>query len=204
MTSRLLMAALAAAAFTASAPLVAQVPGTADTQGIKAGAYQVDGAHTQALAKVMHLGFNPYFLLFGDATGTLQLDPAKLAASKVSVTLPLSGLRTNSDELTKHLLTPDFFDAAKFPAITFTSTTVKPTGATTADITGNLTIKGVTRPVTLKAKFIGQGIGPMNKAATVGFTGETEIKRKDFGVSYGVPFVSDEVDLKITAAFELK
>lgn len=181
-----------------------QAPGTASVQGIKAGTYQIDGAHTQVLAKVMHMGFNPYYLLWGEATGTLQLDPAKLAASKVSVTIPMASLRTNNEELTKHLSGPDFFDSAKFPTLSFTSTAVKPTSATTADIAGNLTVHGVTKPVTIKATFVGQGIGPMNKAPTVGFEGATTIKRSDFGVSYGVPFVGEEVDLKITAAFELK
>ncbi len=181
-----------------------QAPGTPSTTGIKAGTYQVDSAHNQVVARVMHLGFNPYYILFGEGQGSLQLDPKNLANSKVTVTVPMASIRTNNDELTKHLNSPDFFDAAKFPTLSFTSTSVRPTSATTADIAGNLTVHGVTKPVTLKAKFTGQGIGPMNKAPTVGFTAETEIKRADFGVGYGVPMVSDEVDLKITAAFEMK
>ena len=204
MRSRLL-SCLAVAAIAAAMPGAAvQAQGTAATQGIKAGTYAVDGAHTQAVAKVMHLGFNPYYLLWGEAQGSLTLDPAKPAASKVSITIPMESLKTTNEELTAHLKKPDFFDAAKFPTLSFTSTAVKPTGATTADITGNLTVHGVTKPVTIKAKFVGQGIGPMNKAPTVGFEGTTTIKRSDFGVSYGVPMVGDEVNLKITAAFEMR
>src|SRR3546814_6847867 len=75
-----------------------------------------------------------------------------------------------------------FFDAAKYPEIKFVSTSVKPTSATEADIAGNLTIHGVTRPVTIKAEFTGQGGNPMTKAATVGFVGRTQIQRSEFGV----------------------
>lgn len=204
MKSRLL-SCLAVAAITFAVPgSAAHAQGTPATKGIKAGIYKVDGAHTQAVAKVMHLGFNSYYLLWGEAEGSLTLDPAKPAASKVSITIPMESLKTSNEELTAHLKKPDFFDAPKFPTLSFTSTAVKPTGATTADITGNLTVHGVTKPVTIKATFVGQGIGPMNKAPTVGFEGATTIRRSDFGVSYGVPMVGDEVKLKITAAFEMK
>lgn len=120
------------------------------------------------------------------------------------MTIPASSIKTNNDKLTEHLRGKDFFDVEKFPTLNFTSTAVKPTGKTTADIAGNITVHGVTRPVILKASFVGQGMNPMTKAATVGFTATTAIKRSDFGISYGVPMVSDEVELKITTAFEQK
>src|SRR3546814_2536142 len=89
---------------------------------------------SQVFASVMHMGFNPYFMLFGEPTGSLDLNPQNLAASKVTVTVPVESVRTNSEKLTQHLKTPDFFDAAKFPTLSFTSTNVRPTSATTADI----------------------------------------------------------------------
>src|SRR3546814_2477050 len=91
----------------------------------------------------MHLGFNPTYSFFGEPSGSLTLDPAKLANSKVEITIPLANLRTNVDKFTDHLKSPDFFDAAKYPEIKFVSTSVKPTSATEADIAGNLTIHGV-------------------------------------------------------------
>src|SRR3546814_3897744 len=101
-------------------------------------------------------------------TGSLDLNPQNLAASKVTVTVPVESVRTNSEKLTQHLKTPDFFDAAKFPTLSFTSTNVRPTSATTADITGDLTVHGMTRPVTFKTNFTGQGPNPMSKAAKIG------------------------------------
>src|SRR3546814_7777238 len=95
-------------------------------------------------------------------------------------------------------------DVCSSDLIKFVSTSVKPTSATEADIAGNLTIHGVTRPVTIKAEFTGQGGNPMTKAATVGFVGRTQIQRSEFGVGKFVPMVGDEVTLKITAAFEQK
>lgn len=186
------------------AAVAQSAPGTASTTGIKAGTYAVDPNHTQAVARFMHLGFNPIYIFFGEPSGSLTLDPAKLAASKVEITIPVANLRTSVDKFTEHLKSPDFFDAAKYPTISFVSTAVAPTSATEADITGNLTVHGVTKPVVIKAKFVGQGANPMSKAATVGFEGMTQIKRSDFGVGNYVPLVGDEVTLKLTAAFEMK
>ena len=90
---------------------------------------------------------------------------------------------------------------AKFPTAHFESTSVRVSG-TTATIVGNLTIKGVTRPVTLAAQFVGAGKAPMGGKDAVGFEATTTIKRSDFGVNYGVPLVTDEVPLTISAAFE--
>jgi polyisoprenoid-binding protein YceI len=113
----------------------------------------------------------------------------------------MSGITTTNAKLTEHLKGADFFDAAKFPTARFQSTSVSASG-TSATITGNLTLKGVTKPVTLNAKFVGAGKGPMNGLETVGFEATGSIKRSDFGISYGIPFVPDEVPLEITVAFE--
>jgi polyisoprenoid-binding protein YceI len=203
---RLALTALVLATAAVTVPGVAQMPsmpGKADASLVKAGSYAVDSAHTQIVFTVNHLGFNSYYGIFGGATGSLTLDPAKPAASSVSIEIPLAGLVTTSAKLNTHLATPDFFDAAKFPTATFKSTSVAVDG-TKAKIAGNLTLKGITKPVVLDAWFTGAGLGPMNKAETVGFEATTTIKRSDFGVSYGVPMVSDEVPLRITVAFEKK
>jgi polyisoprenoid-binding protein YceI len=151
--------------------------------------------------RVNHLGFNDYFGIFGDAKGTLTLDPAKPTAATVQIEIPIASVATSNAELTEHLKKPEFFDAAKFATATFKSTSVTVDG-TSAKISGDLTIKGVTKPVVLYAQFSGAGVGPMNKKDTIGFHAETKIKRSDFGISYGVPFVPDEVPLQISVAFE--
>lgn len=192
-----------AAGGIAIAQMPTEVPGKADPARVKAGTYTVDPLHTQVAFEVNHLGFNAYHGLFGDITGTLSLDPAKPEAAKVSISIPMTGITTTSAKLTEHMQGADFFDAAKHPAVTFESTSVTVSG-TSAMITGNLTIRGVTKPVSLDARFIGAGQGPMNKADTVGFEATTKVRRSDFGMSYGIPFVTDEVELNITAAFEKK
>lgn len=192
---------VAAVTLPAIAQMPKEVPGKADASRVTAGTYKADSAHTQILFSVNHLGFNVYHGLFGDATGTLTIDPAKPATAKVEMEIPMSGITTTSEELTKHLKGADFFDAAKFPTAKFVSTSVTFNGST-ATIVGNLTIKGVTKPVTLQAKFTGAGKGPMNQLETIGFEATTSISRSAFGVSYGVPFVPDEVPLQITVAFE--
>jgi polyisoprenoid-binding protein YceI len=149
--------------------------------------------------------------MFGDVTGSLTIDPANPAAAQVDVTIPVAKVTTASAGLTRHMLKPagdngkaDFFGATPADA-TFKSTSVM-VGAdgTSARITGDLTLNGVTKPVTLDATLAGAGTNPFTRAATVGFHAKTTIKRSDFAVSYGVPFVSDEVRLDITAAFEKK
>lgn len=198
--------ALLALAIAAAVPVLAQtppttVPGTPDAARVKAGTYKVDSAHTQIAWTVNHLGFNAYHGLFGDPTGTLTLDPAKPAAAALSIEIPINRLESTSDALNKHLLSADFFDVAKFPTARFVSAKIDVKG-TTARIAGNLTLHGVTKPVLLDARFIGAGDNPMSKAPTVGFEATTTINRSDFGISYGVPVVSDRVELRITAAFE--
>lgn len=197
---------LALSILALSAPLAAQTPaaappGAADPARVKAGTYALDPAHAQVAWTVNHFGFNAYHGLFGDPTGTLVLDPARPAAAKLAVTVPVSKVVTTSDGLTKHLMNADFFDVAKYPTARFVSTEVRPAG-TRATITGNLTLHGVTRPVTLEARFIGAGHNPMTKKDTVGFEATTSINRSDFGMGFIVPMVADRVDLRITVAFE--
>ncbi|MCX7282791.1 MAG: YceI family protein [Novosphingobium sp.] len=212
--SRALKIALPIALVAAAAPMVAQmpeVPGKADKSRVTAGTYTADAGHSLVAWKVSHFGFNDYFGLFGDVTGSLTIDTANPAASKVSVTIPVSKIVTANAALTSHLLKPaadgkpaDFFGAAPADA-TFVSTSVTPgADGMSAKIAGNLTLNGVTKPVTVDATLAGAGTNPFTKAATVGFHGKAVIKRSDFNVKYGLPFVSDDVTLDITAAFEKK
>jgi len=192
-----------------AAPLLAEeaaapvLPGVADATRVTAGAYEVDARHTQVNWQVNHFGFNDYFGLFGDVTGTLDIDPANLGAAKVDLTIPIASVATSSAGLTTHLQTPDFFDVAKFSTARFVSTSVAVDGQR-AMIKGDLTMLGVTKPVELETRFEGAGANPMNKKATLGFHASTTIKRSDWGMTKYVPMVSDEVKLRISVAFEKK
>jgi polyisoprenoid-binding protein YceI len=179
-------------------PLLAQAPAN-----VPSGTYSVDTGHTQVLFTVMHLGISEYTGEFTQPTGSLTLDAANPGNSKVEVTFPIAKVSTTVTALNDHLQKPEFFDAAKFPEGKFVSTKVTVNG-TSATIAGNLTLKGVTKPVTLQAKFTGGGPHPMSKKPNVGFTATTTIKRSEFGVNYGIPMVSDDVKIVINAAFEQK
>jgi polyisoprenoid-binding protein YceI len=113
----------------------------------------------------------------------------------------MNTIHTTIDALDKELVSPMFFDAAKFPNSHFESTAVHAKG-NTATIDGNLTIHGVTKPATINATFVAVGSNPMSKKEYISFNGSAKIKRSDFGVAMGVPMVGDEVNLTITAAFE--
>lgn len=186
----------------AQAQMPTKAPGSRDPALLKAGVYQVEPAHTQIGFTIDHMGFTPFSGTFSQASGTLTLDPAKPAAASLSVSVPIASVQTTSKKLDGELVSPQFFDAARFPTATFVSTGVTPAGAGKAKVTGTLTLHGVARPVTLDATFYGAGTNFMSKKPAAGFIGTTVIKRSDFGVSYGIPIVGDEVVLTIAAAFE--
>ncbi len=197
--SFVLLTAWSAAPVAAQAP--AGSPGRAEVSRVSAGTYKVDPNHTQVIWSVDHLGFSTLSGMFGQITGALVLDPARPAASKLNVEIPMSGLTVTSEAFGRHLRTPDMFDAQKFPTARFVSTSVRPQG-TRAVVTGDLTLHGVTKPVTLQVVFTGAGSNPMNRTPTVGFSATTSIKRSDFGLGYAAPAVSDQVELRIAGAFE--
>ncbi len=174
-------------------------PGTSDLRRIAAGTYAVDPGHSQVTFTVNHLGFSTYRGTFGSVTGSMTIDPKTPGKAKVVIEIPMSGLITTVPKLTEHLMGADFFDAAKHPTARFVATAVRPSGKR-ARIIGNLTIKGVTKPVVLDAVLV--GAGTMMGKRTVGFDATTTIKRSDFGVSYGIPLVPDAVPLAISVAFE--
>jgi polyisoprenoid-binding protein YceI len=203
---RLIHAAIPALLLTGLAGALIAQPGKPDPAAVTGGDYTVDAGHTLVKWEVDHLGFTPYFGLFGSITGTLTLDPKNPSAAKVDVTIPVSKVTTASSGLTAHLLKPaadgkpaDFFGATPADA-KFVSTKVTASG-TSATIDGNLTLNGVTKPVTLAAKFYGAGKSPMGGKENVGFTATGSFKRSEFGVGYGIPAVSDAVKLEIVAAF---
>ncbi len=161
-------------------------------------AYQIDPTHTATVFSWNHFGFSTPSANFSDIQGTINVDNAKPANSSVNVTIPLSSLNTNVKALDEHLKTADFFDAAKYPNITFKSTKVQALGKNKYKITGNLTVKDVTKPVILDAVLNKQGVHPMTKAESIGFNATTSFDRSAFGVGAYVPNVGDKITVNIT------
>lgn len=201
--------ALASAAMATAQQMPSAPPGQRNPAAVTGGTYQADPGHTLVTWTLDHMGFSPYTGIFGDVTGTLTLDPKKLSAAKVDMTIPVSKVVTASSGLTQHLLRPgkeggkpDFFGASPADA-RFVSTRVEAQGDR-ARVTGNLTLNGVTRPVTLDARFYGAGKAPamMGGKENVGFHATGSIRRSEFGLGFGVPVVGDEVKLDIAAAFQ--
>ncbi len=160
--------------------------------------YKIDANHTDVIASWSHFGFSNPIAHFGQVDGFITYDPANVGASKVEVTIPLAGLNSHVPDFDDHLRSGDFFDAAKFPTITFKSTSVKAAGKGKLTVVGDLTVKGITKPVTLAVTINKIGEQPMAKRAAAGFSASTTLKRSDFGLGKYAPNVSDEVKLTIT------
>ncbi len=161
-------------------------------------AYQIDPTHTATVFTWNHFGFSTPSANFSDIQGTINVDNTKPANSSVNVTIPLTSLNTNVKALDEHLLKADFFDAEKYPNITFKSTKVQALTQNKYKITGDLTIKNVTKPVVLDAVLNKQAVHPMSKAQTIGFNATTSFDRSAFGVGAYVPNVGDKITVNIT------
>ena len=197
-----LLASTFAASLALAAPALSQTPPTRDPAQIRAGSYTVDPDHTQVGWRVSHMGFSNYAGGFSNVSGTLDLQPKNPAASKLSIRIPVASVTTTSDKLTGELKGEQWLDAGKFPDMTFVSTKVAPEGKDRAKIAGDLTLHGVTKPVTLDVTLVGAGTNPLSKKVTVGFEATGTLKRSEFGVKTYVPLIGDDLHLTIAGAFE--
>jgi polyisoprenoid-binding protein YceI len=195
-------AAVALACLTLAGSAIAQPAPSSNPDAVQAGTYKVEPMHTRILFSVLHMGFTHYFGDFTGASGKLTLDPKNLGASSVQVSFPTGSVSTTNATLDGELKGGDWLDAGGSPAINFVSTSVTRTGANTARIDGNLTLHGVTHPVTLNATFNAAGSNALNHKYTIGFDATGHLNRSDFGVKKYVPLISDNVDIVISAAFE--
>lgn len=160
--------------------------------------YTIDPTHTMVLASWNHFGYSNPTANFGEASGTISYDAEAPENSSVQVVLPMSGLTSFVPKLDEHLKTADFFDAAQFPQATFKSTSVRALGEGRLEVTGDLDLHGVVKPVVLDVTLNKAAVHPMSKAPTIGFDATATIKRSEFGIAKYVPMVSDEVQLRIT------
>jgi len=175
----------------ASAPAAVPIAGVS-------GSYELDPRHTDVIAQWNHFGFSNPSLHFGQVEGRIVYDADNVAASSVEASIPLAGLDAYVPAFNEHLRSADFFEAETFPTVTFKSTTVEAAGVNQLKVTGDLTIKGITRPTVLDVTINGFGVHPMSKRPTAGFDAVATIKRSDFGMGAYVPNVSDEIQLRIT------
>ena len=156
-----------------------------------------EGQHAFVNFKIGHLGYSYIYGSFKDFDGSFSFDEKNPEASKIKVTLKTASVDTNHAERDKHIKSGDFLNVSKNPTATFESTSVKSTGQGTADVTGNLTLNGVTKPVVIKAKFVGQGDDPWG-GYRAGFEGTTSIKLKDFAIQKDLGPASQEAELIIS------
>ena len=180
----------------------AQTTPTRDPADVTPGAYAIEPQHTQVYWSLSHLGFTNYFGRMSDVSGSLTLAPNSPAADQFSISMPTESLNTTSDKLNQELQGADWFDAKRYPTISYRSTKVDVLGRGHAMVTGALTMHGVTRPVVLDVHFNAAGVNPIDHHYTVGFQAAGTIMRSQFGVTKYVPVVGDDVSLMISAAFE--
>jgi polyisoprenoid-binding protein YceI len=194
--------ALAVAAVLGIA-LAAQAQVSSDPKAAPAGRYKVSPGHTQVVFSIMHMGLSPYYGRFGTVSGSLDFDPQAPERSSVDVAIQMNSANTPSDKLTSELCAASAFNCAQFPAATFKSTSLRRTGGNTGEITGNLTLAGVTKPVTLRVTFHGGMKRGDTGAYMLGFSATASVKRSDFGLTKmpWTAFVADDVTLLIEAEF---
>lgn len=177
-------------------------PATLDPTKVQGGLYQIEPNHTRTMFGISHKQFTTFYGEFRNLTGTLELDPANPAASKVDLKVPVNTVNTQIDKLNDELRHKPWLDADTWPEIDFKSTSVKVTGKDTADVTGDFSFHGQTHPLTLHVKFNAAGIDTNDNMYIAGFTVSGEFSRKAWGFTTGEPLIGDNVQLIIQAAFK--
>lgn len=192
----------AALSLAVAAPALAE-PTNRDPAKTPAGNYELDPRHASLVVKIAHLGgFSRYTMRFNALTGGFTYDPANWQATKVNISIDPKSIDSEIPSFNKEIA--GFFEPDKYPAITFTSTTVNAEPDGRGTVTGDLTFHGVTKPVTLEATFNGSGPGMMGAGTRMGFSGVGRIKRSDFGVNNVRQFAGDDIDLLFEIEFVKK
>ena len=202
-------ASIAALALVAYAPLASALDPEAPA-AVPKGTYVVDKLHTSLVFRVSHIGFSAYTGRFTGIDAKLDFDPARLATSRVNVTIDPRSIQADNapSGFLDSLAGKGWLDADRFPTMSFRSTSVEVTGQNTFRLHGELTMHGVTRPLTLDATYNGgYASHPMEPRARIGFSATGKFKRSDFGVTYGIPApgttmgVGDDVAVVLESEF---
>jgi polyisoprenoid-binding protein YceI len=191
------------AAPAVEAPVAETAPAEApfDVSMTVPGVYKSDAAHAYITFSYDHQGYSRPWLRWRSWSGDLNWNPSAPDQSSITAVIDATSIDSGVDEFDDHLKSADFFDVAAHPQITFSSTSVAIDGATTAKVVGDLTVKGVTKPVTLDVTINRAADDDFAKGYKLGFSGKTAIKRSDFGVDKYTPFVGDDVEIVIEAEF---
>ncbi|MGE3887074.1 MAG: YceI family protein [Vicinamibacterales bacterium] len=164
--------------------------------------FQIDKTHSEAAFQVRHL-ISKVRGRFADFDGTIDFDEEKPEQSKVSVTIQAASIDTNTPDRDKHLRSEDFFAVERFPTLTFVSTKITPKGDGVFDVAGDLTMRGVTRPIVVPVSYLGKAVDPWGNEK-VAFEGEVTLNRKDFGLNWNAAIetggflVGDEVKVSLS------
>ena len=191
MKRRFFVGTIGAAALAATTMSLATTAAAADK-------LTIDPAHASATFRTMHLGYSRVMGRFNDVKGTIVFDQKDVTKSSLNVVIKTASVDTNHKKRDDHLRSPDFFNAKEFPEMKFVSTRVEKTGDKTGKIHGNLTLLGVTKPVTLDVRFNRMGPNPLpqyKKIMTAGFSAQTTIKRSDWGMKYALRGIGDNIDI---------
>lgn len=180
-------------------PAVAQ-----DLRLATSGTYTLDGSHTGVNWRVSHMGLSAFAGRFDRTSGQLRFDAADPVRSSLEVSIEAGSLSTPVDQLTAELRGVQWFNIAAHPAITFRSTQVERLGEARGRVTGDLTMNGMTMPVTLDVTWRGVAENPFSRAKTLGFSVRGQIRRSEFGIAALVPMIGDDVDIEIEAEFALR
>ncbi|MCG8693853.1 MAG: YceI family protein [Minwuiales bacterium] len=162
--------------------------------------FEIDQSHTNIVFLVDHLGYSNMVGEFHEFSGSFTFDPDDVTNNKVEMVIKTDSVDTDHEKRDDHLRSPDFFNTAEFPEMTFTSTSVEQTGKTTGKITGDLTLLGVTKPVTLDVTFNKMAPHPIpsyNGVVVAGFSARAKVDRTDFGMQYAAGAIGNELDLII-------
>ena len=176
----------------------------ADLSDVPSGEYGLDDHHAYISFTYSHIGYSTPHIGFRNFDANLTLDSENPQNSEIEVVIDTTSIDSRVDEFNGHLRGSNFFDTDNYPQATFKSTSIEGTGEDTFNVTGDLTIKDVTKSVTLEATLNTAAMHPMRKIPAVGFSAETTIMRSDFGLDRAVPAVGDEVTIYITVEMPKK
>lgn len=161
------------------------------------GTYKLDPVHSSNVFRIKHLNVANFYGRFNEMSGSFTLDEAAPEKSRFEVTIKTASVDTNNADRDKHVRSPELFDVEKYPEMTFRSKSVKPAGENALDVSGELTFRGVTKPLDVKIERTGSGPGMRGEFRT-GFETTFTIKRSDFGMTALLPGLGDEVRITVS------
>lgn len=192
-----LLAVSTIASLAAFSPADPQAANTQTTNTQATETYKVDPVHTTAIFRIKHLGVTYFYGRFNETTGSFTLNTENPCEMSFDVQIKTASVDTNSVNRNNHLKSPDFFNAKQFPTISFKSKSVQSSGENMYSVAGDLTLHGVTKPITVQMEFVGQGDKGPRSGYRAGFDVTFTIKRSDFGMNYMQGMLGDEVTIMV-------